>query len=192
MFGVDTTELLVVAVVALFFIGPKDLPRVMMTVGRWVGKVRGMARHFTAGIENVCARPSSRKWRRSGARRMSGSCAQYPGRRRLSRAGDARLPPHRDEQPTCRSTRGAGRRSDTAGGAAAAVKDIDETKAPLLDHLIELRRRLLWCVAALIDRRSSSASISPSRSSPCWSSPCSPPGRASSSTPTFSKPSSSK
>jgi len=29
------------------------------------------------------------------------------------------------------------------------VKDIDETKQPLLDHLIELRRRLLWCLAAL-------------------------------------------
>jgi sec-independent protein translocase protein TatC len=30
------------------------------------------------------------------------------------------------------------------------VKDIDDTKAPLLDHLIELRRRLLWCVATLV------------------------------------------
>jgi sec-independent protein translocase protein TatC len=29
------------------------------------------------------------------------------------------------------------------------VRDIDESRAPLLDHLIELRRRLLWCVAAL-------------------------------------------
>lgn len=29
------------------------------------------------------------------------------------------------------------------------MKDIDESKAPLLDHLIELRRRLLWSVAAL-------------------------------------------
>jgi len=29
------------------------------------------------------------------------------------------------------------------------VKDIDETKAPLIDHLIELRRRLLWSVAVL-------------------------------------------
>ena len=28
------------------------------------------------------------------------------------------------------------------------MKDIDESKAPLLDHLIELRRRLLWSVAA--------------------------------------------
>jgi sec-independent protein translocase protein TatC len=29
------------------------------------------------------------------------------------------------------------------------VKDIDDTKQPLLDHLIELRRRLLWCLATL-------------------------------------------
>src|SRR5688572_31607248 len=29
------------------------------------------------------------------------------------------------------------------------ISDIDETKAPLLDHLIELRRRLLWCVVTL-------------------------------------------
>ena len=29
------------------------------------------------------------------------------------------------------------------------MKDLDETKAPLLDHLIELRTRLLWSVAAL-------------------------------------------
>lgn len=30
------------------------------------------------------------------------------------------------------------------------MKDIDETKQPLLEHLIELRRRLLWCLATLI------------------------------------------
>ena len=29
------------------------------------------------------------------------------------------------------------------------MKDIDDTKQPLLEHLIELRRRLLWCLAAL-------------------------------------------
>ena len=29
------------------------------------------------------------------------------------------------------------------------ISDIDDTKAPLLDHLIELRRRLLWCVVTL-------------------------------------------
>ena len=29
------------------------------------------------------------------------------------------------------------------------INDIDDSKAPLLDHLVELRRRLLWCVATL-------------------------------------------
>jgi sec-independent protein translocase protein TatC len=30
------------------------------------------------------------------------------------------------------------------------VRDIDDTKQPLLEHLIELRRRLLWCLATLV------------------------------------------
>src|SRR6476619_674422 len=30
------------------------------------------------------------------------------------------------------------------------IGDIDDSKAPLLEHLIELRRRLLWCVATLM------------------------------------------
>lgn len=53
MFGVDTTELLLIAVVALVVIGPKDLPRVMRTVGNWVGRARGMARHFRSGIDTM-------------------------------------------------------------------------------------------------------------------------------------------
>ena len=67
MFGVDSSERLVVAVLALLFIGPKDLPRVMMQVGRWVGKARGYARHFTSGIENVIREAEleemEKKWR---------------------------------------------------------------------------------------------------------------------------------
>src|SRR5205807_9942056 len=34
--------------------------------------------------------------------------------------------------------------------ATAALKDIDDTKQPLLEHLIELRRRLFWCLATLV------------------------------------------
>ncbi len=78
MFGVDSFELLIVAVLALLFIGPKDLPKVMMQVGRWVGKVRGYARHFTAGIENVMREAEleemEKKWREENQRILS----QYP------------------------------------------------------------------------------------------------------------------
>jgi sec-independent protein translocase protein TatB len=78
MFGVDTSELLIVAVLALLFIGPKDLPRAMMMVGRWIGKVRGYARHFTAGIENVVREAEleemEQNWRKENQRIL----AQYP------------------------------------------------------------------------------------------------------------------
>ncbi len=78
MFGVDPSELLIVAVIALIFIGPKDLPRAMMMVGRWVGKVRGYARHFTAGIENVVREAEleemEKTWRAENQRILS----QYP------------------------------------------------------------------------------------------------------------------
>jgi sec-independent protein translocase protein TatB len=78
MFGVDSSELLIVAVLALLFIGPKELPKVMMQIGRWVGKVRGYARHFTAGIENVMREAEleemEKKWREENQRIL----AQYP------------------------------------------------------------------------------------------------------------------
>jgi sec-independent protein translocase protein TatB len=53
MFGIDSAELLIIAIVALIVIGPKDLPNVMRTVGSWIGRARGMARHFRSGIDTM-------------------------------------------------------------------------------------------------------------------------------------------
>lgn len=53
MFDIAPTELLIVALVALVVIGPKDLPRVMRTVGHWVGRAKGMARHFRSGLDTM-------------------------------------------------------------------------------------------------------------------------------------------
>ena len=75
MFGIDSSELAVVAILALIFIGPKDLPKVMRTVGYWVGRARGMARHFTAGIENMVREAEleemEKRWREENDRIMS-------------------------------------------------------------------------------------------------------------------------
>ena len=43
----------VVALVALLVIGPKDLPRAMRVVGYWVGKARGVSRQFRAGFDQM-------------------------------------------------------------------------------------------------------------------------------------------
>ena len=53
MFDVAPTELLLVVVVALVVIGPKDLPKAMRFVGKWVAKARGMARHFRSGLDTM-------------------------------------------------------------------------------------------------------------------------------------------
>ena len=46
MFDFDTGKLVVIGIVALVVIGPKELPRVLRTVGQTVGKVRRMAGEF--------------------------------------------------------------------------------------------------------------------------------------------------
>ena len=53
MFGIDSGEILIIALVALVVIGPKDLPRAMRTIGNWVGRARGMAKHFRSGIDTM-------------------------------------------------------------------------------------------------------------------------------------------
>lgn len=53
MFDIGYSELLLIGIVALLVIGPKDLPRVLRQVGQWVGKGREMARHFRSGVDNM-------------------------------------------------------------------------------------------------------------------------------------------
>ena len=51
MFDIGSSELLLIIVVAIVVIGPKDLPRALYKVGQVVGKAKGMARHFRSGID---------------------------------------------------------------------------------------------------------------------------------------------
>jgi sec-independent protein translocase protein TatB len=51
MFGIDSSEFLVIVIIAVIVIGPKDLPRALYKVGQIVGKAQGMARHFRTGID---------------------------------------------------------------------------------------------------------------------------------------------
>jgi sec-independent protein translocase protein TatB len=61
-FGLGSSELLLVAIVALIVIGPKDLPRLLRTMGQYMRKIQGMAREFQnhlneaakeAGVDDV-------------------------------------------------------------------------------------------------------------------------------------------
>ena len=104
MFGVDSSELFLVAILALVFIGPKELPATMRTVGRWVGRVRAQARHFTSGIENMMREAEleemEKKWREENERIMRDHppVLPYPGAD-LTPPPPAFEEPQRDDQP---------------------------------------------------------------------------------------------
>lgn len=51
MFGLGWSEMVLVGIVALIVIGPKDLPGVFRTLGQFTGKARGMAREFSRAME---------------------------------------------------------------------------------------------------------------------------------------------
>lgn len=53
MFEIGGTELLLIAVVALLVIGPKELPNALRTVGRYTGKARAMTRHLRSGFDEM-------------------------------------------------------------------------------------------------------------------------------------------
>ena len=53
MFGLGWSEMVLVAIVALIVIGPKDLPGMFRTVGQLTGKARGMARDFSRAMESA-------------------------------------------------------------------------------------------------------------------------------------------
>ncbi len=53
MFDIGWQELLVIGVVALLVIGPKDMPAAIRAISRWASKARALAREFQQGIDEV-------------------------------------------------------------------------------------------------------------------------------------------
>ncbi|MDR6264382.1 Sec-independent protein translocase protein TatB [Roseobacter sp. N2S] len=53
MFDIGMSEMVVIGVVALIVVGPKDLPQMFRQVGQFVGKARGMARDFQRAMEQA-------------------------------------------------------------------------------------------------------------------------------------------
>jgi len=53
MFDIGWSELVVIAVVALIAIGPKELPGVLRMIGQWMGKARKMAAEFQGQFQEA-------------------------------------------------------------------------------------------------------------------------------------------
>ncbi len=53
MFGLGWGEMVVIGIVALIAIGPKELPTVLRSVGHWMGKIRRMANEFQGQFQEA-------------------------------------------------------------------------------------------------------------------------------------------
>jgi sec-independent protein translocase protein TatB len=74
MFDIAPLELLLVVIVAVIVIGPKDLPLALRTAGRWIGKVRKVSGHFRAGLDAMIREAEmeemEKKWREQNEKIM--------------------------------------------------------------------------------------------------------------------------
>ncbi|MFC6638479.1 twin-arginine translocase subunit TatB [Sulfitobacter sp. JBTF-M27] len=61
MFDLGWTELLVIGIVALIVVGPKDLPILFRRVGQFVGKAKGMAREFSSAMNDAADQSGMRE-----------------------------------------------------------------------------------------------------------------------------------
>ena len=181
MFDLDVGKMLIVGIVALAVIPPKDLPRVMRTVGQTVGRMRRMAAEFQGQfmdaireVEREADLESVKKEFQAineqakvdasfdpvGMMRDDMTKAvQSPveignseiGNSEIGKSEIALAAPEPSKPclwPFRRRRRARARRSAERGGMSQ--EDIDATKAPLMDHLIELRARIIRSLYAFL------------------------------------------
>jgi len=79
MFDIGAGELLVIIIVAVVVIGPKDLPLAMRTAGRWIGQMRRISAHFRSGIDAMVREAEleemEKKWKAQNEEIMRRSAA---------------------------------------------------------------------------------------------------------------------
>jgi sec-independent protein translocase protein TatB len=86
MFGnFSLPELLLVAALALIVIGPKDLPRMMRSVGKFVGQARGLAKQFQDSMNDAAREADLEEFREARSTTSSTWMTTKPRSRRRIR-----------------------------------------------------------------------------------------------------------
>ncbi len=83
MFDLGAAELLVIVIVAIVVIGPKDMPAALRTAGRWIGKVRKVSTHFRTGLDAMVREAEledmEKKWQAQNEAIMAQSDVEMTG-----------------------------------------------------------------------------------------------------------------
>ena len=76
MFDIGWSELVVIGVVALIAIGPKELPGVLRSVGQWTGKIKRMAAEFQGQFQDAMREADMADIKKE-VDQLTGSVSQY-------------------------------------------------------------------------------------------------------------------
>jgi sec-independent protein translocase protein TatB len=82
MLDIGPSELLLIVIVAVIAIGPKELPAALRTAGRWIGQMRRMSAHFRTGLDAMIREAEmaelEKKWAEQNAKIMREHPADAP------------------------------------------------------------------------------------------------------------------
>ena len=125
MFDIGAAELLVVVVVAILVIGPKDMPAAMRAAGRWIGKLRRMSAHFRSGIDEMVRQAEIEEMEEKWSQRNKEIMAKYPTGSEPEGGAPEELP-----MPQMEPLASAGEVADPDSAAEAAIARAAPRKAP--------------------------------------------------------------
>lgn len=131
MFDIGAAELLVIIIVAVLVIGPKDMPHAMRTAGRWIGKVRKVSSHFRTGIDAMVREAEledmEKKWKAQNEAIMKRSAASTE-----AEAGEPVMtgPPPKKETPEAEAPSSVAAEAALPKADADKVDDAQPTPAP--------------------------------------------------------------
>ncbi len=130
MFDLAWSEILLVGVVALLVVGPKELPDLLRTVGRWMRKARSMASNFQSTFDQMMRDEELAKTRQDLERAMSGD----PALPKPSYAVNPRPQPEEEEDwdgdEVANAVADVTKETDAAAKAAEAKVPVEAEKPP--------------------------------------------------------------
>ena len=129
MFDIGAAELLVIVVVAILVIGPKDMPAAMRAAGRWIGKMRRMSSHFRAGLDEMVRQAEIEDMEAKWSQRNKDIMAKYPTGTEPEGGApqpEPLLPPGEGMEPLA----SAGPARDADAAAESAIARAAPVKAP--------------------------------------------------------------
>jgi len=129
MFDIGWTELMVIACVAIIVVGPKDLPRMLRTLGQTMGKVRRMSREFQSTF-NDALREAEQQADIADMKKQVESVGNFNPLGDLKKSIEDDFKGKTEDKP-------GEQKSDTAPSSEPAKRAADEVEAPTVAVAVE-------------------------------------------------------